>query len=480
MQIFTERGSVDDILDTFVRGMITGRPRLGRVCVWMAESGPQGPWLRLVASGRPPGELIQSEWRLEDGDFNRIPFTEPLIGQVAEQATPRYARDEVAWFAYPRWARDEGIFSFYAAPLCHEDAVLGVLATFHRYRYLDPQVHETTLIWSRIFAEFLGGALAAARSREAEQSVHDRLVRENAYLRRAERRAGGYGEIVGRSSAMRRIRDQVRLAAPSPASVLVSGEAGTGRSLVARSIHLSSPRKERLLIQLEARDDAGIEDRLTEALDLARWGSLFIRNVGALPRTLQLRLLRRIQGVTDDRERPRIIAGTEPAIRDAVETGRFDPDLMNRLSTLTIDLPPLRERPEDIHDLVQYFLTEAGRGRGRPAPRPTRTERQALERYPWPGNVTELRSAVERAVLTAGDGPLRFDPGRRPSGRPRPPATVRTDEEIREMERQNLVRALEEAGWKVSGPTGAAALLGLKPTTLAARMKARGISRPRP
>jgi len=480
MRIFTDGGSVDEILDTFVRGMITGRPRLGRVCVWMAETGPQGPWLRLVASGRPPGELIQSEWRLKGGNFNRIPFTEPLIGHVAEQAAPRYARDEVAWSAYPRWARNEGIFSFYAAPLCHEDTVLGVLATFHRYRYLDPQVHETTLVWSRIFAEFLGGALAAARSREAEQGVRDRLVRENAYLRRAEQRAGGYGEIVGRSSAMRRIRDQVRLAAPSAASVLVSGEPGTGRSLVARAIHQSGPRKERPLIQLEARDDVGIEDRLIEALDLARWGSLFIRDVGALPRELQLRLLRRMEGVTDDRERPRMITGSEASLREAVETGRFDPDLMNRLSTLRIDLPPLRERPEDITDLVHHFLTEAGGRRGRRPPEPTRAERQALERYPWPGNVSELRSAVERAVLTSGDGPLRFDLGRESSGRPRPAASVRTDEEIREMERQNLVRALEEAGWKVAGPAGAAALLGLKPTTLAARMKAMGIVRPRP
>jgi len=479
MQVFTDQGSAEEILDTFVRGMITGRPTLGRVCVWMAEAGPEGPWLRLVASGRPPGELIQSEWRLKDGDFNHLPFTEPLIGQVAEQAAPRFARDEVAWSSYPRWARKEGIFSFYAAPLCHEDAVLGVLATFHRYRYLDPQVHEATLVWTRIFAEFLGGALAAARSRAAERSVHDRLVRENAYLRRAELRAGGYGEIVGTSSAMQRIRDQVGLAASSDVSVLITGEPGTGRGLVARAVHAKGSRRERPLIQIDAREDAGIEERLIEALDLARWGSLFLRDPTTLPRKLQLRLLRRIERFTDDAERPRLLAGAGPGLRDAVETGRFDPDLMNRLSTLTIELPPLRERPEDIGDLVRHLLAEAGRGRGRPAPAPTRTERRALERYPWPGNVSELRFAVARAVLASEDGPIRFDVGRAAAGRPGPPASVRTDAEIREMERQNLILALEETGWKVSGPEGAAERLGLKPTTLAARMKVMGIARPR-
>jgi transcriptional regulator with GAF, ATPase, and Fis domain len=407
--------------------------------------------------------------------------------------------------ARPDWVRAEGIEVFGGQPLVHHGRVLGVLAVFARGP-IDPE----GMSWLRTIADHAAAAIATARAFERIEELRARLELENEYLREEVSRTGAFGELIGEGPALGAVARQIDLVAPTDSAVLVLGESGTGKELVAREVHRRSGRADRPLVKVncaavprelyESEFFGHAKGAFTGALrdrvgrfELADGGTLFLDEVGEIPADLQAKLLRVLQEgelerVGEERTRKvnvRVIAATNRDLRAEAEAGRFRRDLYYRLSVFPIELPPLRKRSEDIPLLAEHFLAAAARKFGRTAPRLTLANVQQLQRYPWPGNVRELQHVIERAVIASEGSRLRIElpaaPAVSKSG-PAPgtavPDRVLTEAEIREREADNIRAALRQAKEKISGPGGAAELLGMKPTTLASRIKALGI-RPR-
>jgi transcriptional regulator with GAF, ATPase, and Fis domain len=302
----------------------------------------------------------------------------------------------------------------------------------------------------------------------------------------------------------------VEIVAPTDATVLVLGESGTGKELVARAIHQRSTRAAKPLVRVNCASiprelfeseffghvrgafTGAVRDRVGR-FQLADGGTLFLDEVGEIPLDLQVKLLRVLQEgeferVGDERTRRvdvRVIAATNRDLRREVDEGRFRLDLYYRLGVFPLETPPLRDRREDIPELVAHFLRQASERLHVPAPRLRAQDLQLAQRYDWPGNVRELQNAVERAVIAArgGTATLEIQPGARPRQVPRAPEgttqEVVREDEWRRRERDNVLAALRQADFRVSGAGGAAELLGVNPRTLASRLKALGLDRRR-
>jgi transcriptional regulator with GAF, ATPase, and Fis domain len=305
------------------------------------------------------------------------------------------------------------------------------------------------------------------------------------------------------------VLQQIQLVAPTDAAVLVTGESGTGKELVARAIHEHSPRKDRALIKVncgavpetlfESEFFGHVRGAFTGALkdkpgrfELADGGTLFLDEIGEVPLAMQAKLLRvlqeqEIERVGDTRTRKvnaRIIAATNRDLKREVEAGRFRQDLFYRLSVFPLEIPPLRERSDDLAPLALHFVKQAARRMNRPVPRVTQATLAGLAAHDWPGNVRELQNAIERAVILSPRGPLRFElaaatPTESPPAQspPTEPSKLLTRDELKRHERESIATALMQCGGKIFGANGAAELLGMKPTTLASRIKALGIRR---
>jgi len=344
---------------------------------------------------------------------------------------------------------------------------------------------------------------------DLEQQLHIRqkLERENAYLREEETRA--LGEMIGGSPQMRHLSEQVAVVAPTNATVLILGESGTGKELVAREIHNASSRRDGPMVRVncaavprdlfESEFFGHVKGAFTGALrdrvgrfELGHGGTLFLDEVSEIPIELQSKLLRAIQEGEYERvggnrtlqTDVRLVAATNRNLAEEVRKGKFREDLYYRLNVFPITLAPLRERKSDIPALTAHFLERACKEFKKPLSLLSGEALAALKAYDWPGNVRELQNVVERAVITARDAFISFelpsssDP-RHPAEKPVHHAAlqVRTNEELREAERANILAALNKTRWKVYGRGGAAELLGLKPGTLAARMKKLGLRR---
>ena len=315
-------------------------------------------------------------------------------------------------------------------------------------------------------------------------------------------------EIVGESVLLRGTLDRIRSVAPTDVPVLITGESGVGKELVARAVHASSAVAHGPLVRINcaavprelfeseffghARGSfTGARDDRIGRFECARDGSLFLDEVSEIPLDLQGKLLRvlqegefeRVGESTLRRTNARIIAASNRDLREEVEAGRFRQDLYYRLSAFPVQVPALRERQEDIPCLADHFVERACTKFGRARAHLRDDQLRALVAYTWPGNVRELKNEVERAVLLADEDGLHFELGRAHAGPEPPPALpgdgLLTFPELRRLERRAVLAALRASRWKVSGPGGAAHLLEVKPTTLASRMKAMGIERPR-
>ena len=366
--------------------------------------------------------------------------------------------------------------------------------------------------WSKPAAggEYTRTMLVDITARVLLEREQARLQAQNTYLYEEILTDYNFGAVIGESPALQKVLEQTQLVASTDATVLINGESGTGKELIARAIHEQSPRKSRVLIKVNC---SAIPDSLFESeffghvrgaftgaikdkpgrFELADGGTLFLDEIGEVPLAMQAKLLRVLQeqelervGDTSTRKVDvRIIAATNRDLRVEVEEGRFRQDLYYRLSVFPIALPPLRERHEDIPLLAAHFARKSARQMGRPTPQITKATMDALAAYDWPGNIRELQNAVERAVIVTRSGPLQFElpksPPRAASAAPAAPApvlsppTLLTREELKRQERENVARALKQADGKVFGPGGAAALLGMKPTTLASRIRALGL-----
>ena len=322
--------------------------------------------------------------------------------------------------------------------------------------------------------------------------------------------------IVFASALYQRLMDQVRAVANTAVTVLIQGESGVGKELIARRIHEESPRRTGPFVKVDCasipRDlfeselfghvsgavPGAMRDRVGR-IELADGGTLFLDEVGDIPAELQVKLLRPLQDSTfervgDSRTRRadvRFVAATNRDLSEQVSQGVLRRDLYFRLSVFPIKVPPLRSRPEDIPVLVEHFLAAHGATGEHRAPHLNEAHVHHLQTYDWPGNVRELKNVVERAVILSGDGPLRFDealpssafsyPARASLPEERTPARgFLTATEFEQLERSNLVGAMEVAGWRVSGANGAAAQLGLPVSRLRARLKALDVDKPAP
>ena len=338
-------------------------------------------------------------------------------------------------------------------------------------------------------------------------SLRERLEKENDYLKEEIRSRSNHHDIIGNSDALNALLVQIDLVAPTDANVLITGESGTGKELIAHAIHRASTRADRPLIRVNCSAiprelfeseffghvkgafSGAVRDRVGR-FELADRGTLFLDEVGELEMSLQAKLLRVVQEgkferVGDERSRSvdvRLIAATNRDLKAAVESGEFREDLYFRLNVFPIECTPLRQRTSDIPLLVEHYLQTTCQRLNLPLPRLTRANVQALMEYPWPGNIRELQNVIERAAILARSGKLAIDlPGsdgqislaknQVEPDKPIPPERILTAAEMLELEKQNLQRALASCGGKVSGQDGAAALLGMKPTTVYSRIK---------
>ncbi len=326
-----------------------------------------------------------------------------------------------------------------------------------------------------------------------------RLEAQAVYLQEEIKGTHNFEELIGGSTSLKKVLKNVERVAPTDSTVLITGETGTGKELIARAIHNLSPRKSRALVKVNcAAIPAGlIESELfghekgafTGALtkkmgrfEVADKGTIFLDEIGELPLDLQSKLLRvlqegefeRVGGTQTFKVNVRVIAATNRNLEQLSKSGQYRPDLYYRLNVFPIHLPALRERDGDIPLLAQYFVRKFATSFGKKIERIPERMMTALQRYPWPGNIRELEHVIERAVILSEGAELEPIEWLSPSsGKPGSSKPLT----LEETERQHIVDILEHTNWRVSGPKGAAAILGLKPTTLEARMKKIGIER---
>jgi transcriptional regulator with GAF, ATPase, and Fis domain len=516
--------SVEQLLQKLIRRVME-RPQKEPACIqtWLVDKGdrcsvcPQRPkcpdqtrCLHLVASG---GKFLSNSNvvvpRFSDPKA-RMPLGVGLVGKVAATGQQLILIDldkrpeELAEFD---WLEQEQIRVFSGSPIMFKGEILGVTAAFAR-----EDIPDEARPWGQIFADHIGAAIANARAFEEIQRLKAQLEQQNTYLQEEVVEAKAFGELVGQSAALRQIISQIDLVAPTDASVIILGETGTGKDLVAYEIHCRSPRKDNPMVRVNCASipkelfeseffghtkgafTGAIKDRAGR-FETAEGGTLFLDEIGEVPLELQGKLLRvlqekRFERVGEDRTRQadvRIIAATNRDLKKEVVAGRFREDLYYRLHVFPIQVATLKERREDIPLLAKHFVDLSVKELRCPKPRLTRAGITQLQSYDWPGNIRELRNVIERAVILARGGVLTFKlPVTASSPTPPRPASSSDDQtepgfltevEMLNRERENLLAVLTKAGWKIKGPGGAAELLGVKPTTLLSRMKKMGLKK---
>ena len=513
-----EQRSLSAVLKTII-GTVARQPNVALARLWLLGTNVSCP----VCAGRDPASetslhlrasagvplLAGSDWSRTDGTFHRVSLS-PGGLKIAHMATTGESiritklSEDHQWIRYPHWANDEGLRSFAGHALLFHGEVLGVLAVFRR-----TEVDDDCFGWLRTMANAAAVAIANARAFEENESLRHELEQERDYLREEVASSGSFGDILGRSPALERVLRQVELVAATDANVLVLGESGAGKELIARAIHQRSPRARRSLVKVNCGSvprelfeseffghvrgsfTGAVRDRVGR-FQLADGGTLFLDEVGEIPLELQSKLLRVLQEgeferVGDEATRHvsvRVVAATNRDLRKEVAEGRFRLDLFYRLGVFPIEVPPLRERREDIPELIAHFVRQACLGFHLPQPAVPHREVERAQRYDWPGNVRELQNAVERAVILARGGRLALDLPHSAKTAPQAPEAeapqqieVVPEKRWREREQANVLAALRQTGFRVSGKGGAAELLGINPGTLSSRLKALGIDK---
>ena len=493
--------------------VVSGLSKIESVCLvraWLVDSdhscascsvlpscSKRDACLRLVAS-EPQG--------LVDDDALRIPLGSGPLGEAAatgEAIVDYEIERSPKWTFLKEWIDKGDVIGFVAQPLFFEGVRLGVIGCL-----LSQELSPEALDWFRIVADHASSTVVNARAFEEIKRLQENLTAENVYLREEVLEARAYGEIVGHSHSLKALLRQIDLVAPTDASVLILGESGTGKELVAREIHKRSKRSKRPIIKVNC---ASIPAELYESeffghakgaftgaasaregrFAAANTGTLFLDEVGEIPLALQSKLLRVLQEgqyerVGEEKTRTvdvRLIAATNRSLQDEIAAGRFRQDLFYRLNVFPLTIEPLRHRKEDIPSLARHFLEHAAKKFHRQLPRLTQANILSLQNYDWPGNIRELQNVMERAVITSREKNLLFDlPKEGITKKSKPellatPQRVYSEEEFRDLERNNILLALRQTSWKIYGADGAAALLGIKPTTLTSRIKKYEIKR---
>jgi transcriptional regulator with GAF, ATPase, and Fis domain len=515
--------SLESAMEKLVRVAVE-RPGIARVEVWLIEQGnicsrysqnqespDQTRCLHLVASGTHPfSTSAEDKAHFENSDA-RIPLGVGVIGKIAATGLPSVMRDldkEPGELSGLEWLKREKIRGFSGTAISFKGEIMGVVASFTRYNMPDE-----TRVWRQIFAAHIGSAVANARAFEEIQHLKAQLEMQNTYLEEEVVEARAFGDLIGQSAPLQHIVSQIDLVAPTGASVLILGETGTGKELVAREIHKRSQRKGKPMIRVNCASipkelyeseffghtrgafTGAIKDRAGR-FETAEGGTIFLDEIGEVPLELQSKLLRvlqekRYERVGEDRTRladVRIVGATNRDLKKEVAAGRFREDLYYRLNVFPIQVPPLRDRVDDIALLARHFVDLSVKELRCQKPRLTRTGVAKLRSYNWPGNIRELRNVIERAVIVSRGGMLDFDLPVAESFPAAPRFAARetdgteskilTEPEMQRYEYENLLAALRKTNWKIKGADGTAELLGVKPTTLLTRMKKMGLKRP--
>ena len=400
----------------------------------------------------------------------------------------------------PRIARPTGGRSCCQLPLTTARQRLGTLV----FGCKQTAAYETAdLGFLQLVANHVAVAIDNALAFQEIAALKEQLSQEKAYLEEEARTEHRFGEIVGGSAALCRVLKQVETVAPTSSTVLICGETGTGKELIARALHDLSPRRKRTFVKLNC---AAIPTGLLESelfghekgaftgaisqkvgrFELAHGGTIFLDEVGDIPLELQPKLLRVLQEQEFERLGStktvhvdvRLVAATNRDLTAMVADGDFRNDLYYRLNVFPVSLPPLRERHDDIPPLVRHFTQHFARRMGRRIETIPSEVMEALLDYPWPGNIRELQNVIERAVILSSGASLQvplsdLHPVDASAG-----GTANATVTLADAEREHIVNALRETGWVVGGPKGAAARLGMKRSMLYWKMKKLRITRP--
>jgi formate hydrogenlyase transcriptional activator len=395
------------------------------------------------------------------------------------------------------------------------DRVIGHIAILHDKQMAhDPRAIDLVKIFAARATAELKRKRAEAELKaalEQVQALQSKLELENVYLREEIRSEHNFDEIVGSSPALVELLSKVERVAPTDSTVLLHGETGTGKELIARALHNRSRRKDRPLVKVNCGAIpaglveselfghvkgafTGALERRTGRFDLANGGTLFLDEVGELPPDTQVKLLRVLQEQEFEpvgsgrtiKVDVRIIAASNRDLQQEVNAGRFRSDLFYRLNVLPLVVPPLRERRSDIPHLVLFFLARFSKKCGKQIEGASKETMELLLRYPWPGNIRELQNVIERGVALCSGTALHLGPDLLPmegqqssGGRPSLEDSGETNLlSLEEVEKRHIVSVLKQTQGIIDGPKGAAGILGLHPNTLRSRMKKIGVSRP--
>ncbi len=468
---------------------------LDSVCL-LLQDGSEAVRLDAVA-GHPQieGLKIGSQFSREDS----------LVTTVLETPQPLLHGDlhRTAHTEFGRALRDAGIRSCVTVPLLGEQGVFGILNLGNR------RVNSFSNDDNEFLMEIGQQVSLAVQNMVAYEEIarlKSQFEQENRYLQEEIGTDHNFAEIIGQSEGLRNVLATIETVAPTTASVLITGETGTGKELVARAIHRLSVRKEKPLIKVncasvpkelfESEFFGHVKGAFTGAVknrvgrfELADGGTLFLDEVCEISLDLQSKLLRVLQEheferIGDERTRRvdvRMIAATNREPSEEIDAKRFRRDLFFRLNVVPISVPPLRERGDDVLLLAEHFLNRACQQFNRGPFELDKRQKNELRQYAWPGNVRELCNVIERSVVMSKGGRLELDqllavPSQKPSSSGE--ALFLTDEEFKEREKANITAALKITGWRIGGEDGAAELLGIPPSTLANRLRKLGIAKP--
>jgi formate hydrogenlyase transcriptional activator len=430
---------------------------------------------------------------------------QPLLARGAE--IDRFSNEII------RALRAEGVQTICCVPLITQGRTFGTLNLASRREDAFP--HQDVELLQQVAAQ-IAIAVENALAFKQIDKLKDKLAGEKLYLEEEIRSEFNFEEIVGDSPALKRALAQVELVAPAGTAVLVTGDTGTGKELIARAIHNLSPRRERTFVKINCaaipsglleselfgHERGAFTGALTQKIgrfELADRGTLFLDEVSDLPLELQPKLLRvlqeqefeRLGSNQTQRVDVRIVAATNGDLAKLVAERAFRSDLYYRLNVFPIHIPALRERPEDIPLLVRYFVQKFSRRLNKSVAYVPAEAMEALVGYAWPGNIRELENFIERAVLLSpGKGlrvpiselkPVAIAASAGNDSTPisaSPTSSTVSISTLEDAERQHILRALRQTEWRIAGPKGAAAILGMKRTTLQARMRKLGVRRP--
>jgi formate hydrogenlyase transcriptional activator len=462
---------------------------------------------------RNPGESLASHVArvrakrasssIQGGLLLQIPISDSSVGQLSSTGAPYVCEDLNAGTRFPEEEvlRESGIRSYVSLPLTKRGTLIGAVHFLAR-RPMQFRNEELQLLMDA--SVFVSIAVSNSLAYEKIKALQNQLKRENEILQDEIDQGSMYEEIVGSSQQLTKVLESVDRVAPTEATVLLTGETGTGKELVARAIHRRSPRAQRAMVKVncaalpqeliaselfghEKGAFTGALQRRIGRFEAADGGTIFLDEIGELSQEMQLALLRvlqerefeRVGGNATIHTDVRVIAATNRDLRREVAEGRFREDLYYRLNVFPIQCPALRERRDDIPLLVEYFVSRFASRLGKQIDHIDNKSFKCMLNYDWPGNIRELQNVVERAVIIANGRTLRLEPGMLLGQRAAeaPPDTHGSPAEQRRRRREAIEEALRHTGGRVSGPNGAAVRLGIPASTLESQIRNLGINK---